>query len=288
MEIPEIITKVLHQLLKTEIRDVMPSSGGCINLGGELRTGKGSYFIKWNSAKKFPRMFETEAEGLTLLKETKCIRIPNVKHHDTVDDHQFILLEFIKPSKRSNNFWELLGERLACLHRNSAETVGLNHDNYIGSLVQSNRQQKSWIDFFIEERLRAQVALARKNGLMETSLESKFEVLYRKLPDLLPVEKPALLHGDLWSGNFLADEFGEPCLIDPAVYYGCREAELSFTRLFGGFDESFYASYHHSYPLISGFEERIDIYNLYPLLVHANLFGASYVHQIKYVLQKFV
>jgi fructosamine-3-kinase len=145
-------------------------------------------------------------------------------------------------------------------------------------LLQSNEYTANWIDFFIEKRLKAQAGLAFYNGEIPRSLYDKFNDLYNKLPELLPSEKPALLHGDLWSGNVIVGSNGHVSLIDPAVYYGNREAEIAFTKLFGGFSSAFYDAYNEAFPLEKGFEERIDIYNLYPLLVHVNLFGSGYIN----------
>jgi protein-ribulosamine 3-kinase len=126
-----------------------------------------------------------------------------------------------------------------------------------------------------------------ESHLLDHSIVKSFENLYKLLPSLLPVEVPALVHGDLWSGNVIIDQLGSPCLIDPAVHYGNREAELAFTQLFGGFDDVFYNSYHEAFKLQNGFQQRADLYNLYPLLVHVNLFGGGYVQQVRSILKKF-
>ena len=232
-------------------------------------------------------MFEVEGKGLQLLHQQNDIRIPRVIGHGKNGPHQFLLLEFIEQKSRSKNYWEQLGQRLASLHRCSSEFFGLDHDNYIGSLRQYNHHNSNWINFFIEQRLDAQVRLAIKNGAVDRGWEKKFEALYAKLPSLMAVEKPSLIHGDLWSGNLITDEKGEPCLIDPAVYYGNREADLAMTRLFGGFSGEFYSAYKKAFPLPPGAERRVDLYNLYPLLVHVNLFGGSYVHSVEGILRAF-
>lgn len=262
-------------------------SGGCINHGGELVTDRGNYFLKWNHAHRYPGMFSAEAKGLTLLCSTKGIHIPKVVLVDEVEDKQFIVMEFVRAAQPKKNYWALLGERLAQLHRNTTTQFGLDHDNYIGSLHQSNSFSKDWIQFFIEQRLDKQVSLAESNSRMEKGQRSRFDTLYKKLPELLPVEIPALLHGDLWNGNVTVNENGEPCLIDPAAYYGHREIELAFTRLFGGFGGEFYEAYDASFPLLPGFTERVDIYNLYPLMVHVNLFGGGYLQQAERILKRY-
>lgn len=286
-QIPRSILRHIEIELSAKITGNSSIGGGCINQASELITDKGNFFMKWNTAQQFPGMFTSEARGLRLLQSKKCIDIPGVIVNDEVENYQFIVLEFIRGRNQRKNFWQTLGERLAALHRNTYHQFGLDHDNYIGALPQQNTWADSWPEFFIHQRLDVQLALYQKNNTSEVSLRKRFELLYRKLPDLLPEEKPALLHGDLWSGNLMVNEAGEPALIDPAVYYGHREAELAFTRLFGGFNAEFYASYHDSFPFEPGIDSRIDIYNLYPLMVHANLFGGGYINQVNSIIQKF-
>jgi len=163
----------------------------------------------------------------------------------------------------------------------------LDHNNYIGSLHQSNQKHDKWVSFFIEERLNPQLKLAYDSGKINSSILEKFEVMFLVLEEIFPVEKPSLLHGDLWSGNLMTDNFGNPCLIDPAVYFGFREMDLAMTTLFGGFDSEFYESYQRINHLETGWQERFDICNLYPLLVHVNLFGEGYLSSVKNILKRF-
>ena len=281
------VKEVLNLPDLSSIREFAFAGGGCINQGGKLTTAIGSFFLKWNDDKKFPGMFEAESKGLQLLHRQNAIRIPKVIGHGKNDGHQFLLLEVIEQKSRAKNFWEQCGQSLASLHRCSSDLFGLDHSNYIGSLRQYNPTNSNWINFFIEQRLDAQVRLAMKSGAVGGGWEKKFESLYAKLPSLMAVEKPSLIHGDLWSGNLITDERGEPCLIDPAVYYGNREADLAMTRLFGGFSGDFYSAYEEAFPLPPGAERRVDLYNLYPLLVHVNLFGGSYVHSVEGILRVF-
>jgi fructosamine-3-kinase len=263
------------------------ASGGCINQGGKLKTTLGDFFLKWNDIKKFPGMFEAESKGLKLLREKNTIRIPEVIGFGESEGHQFLLLEFIEEKFRQKKYWQHLGNKLASLHRRSSDLFGLDHDNYIGSLKQFNRQHASWLTFFVEQRLNVQLKLAIDSGIMDSEWSKQFESLYTKLTAILPEEKPSLLHGDLWSGNLITDENGEPCLIDPAVYFGNREADLAMTKLFDGFEDEFYISYHETFPLQPGYDKRLDIYNLYPLLVHVNLFGGSYKSAVAAILKAF-
>ena len=261
--------------------------GGSINEACRLEWAGESYFVKWNSAGKFPQMFEKEAAGLKILKETACINVPEVLFVDKNETDAFILLEYIQKSETNSGFWNIFGKQLADLHRNSSSLFGLETDNFIGSLHQCNYQMTSWSDFFVQQRLQPLVKIARDNQRLDRSHMLQFEKMFVKMDRMFPVENPALLHGDLWSGNFLCNTSQNPVLIDPAVYFGHREMDIAMSKLFGGFDKQFYFAYHEHYPLEKGWEKRLDLCNLYPLLVHLNLFGSSYLHDIESVLKYF-
>ena len=273
--------------LPIKLQGIQQLSGGCIDQVVQLQTNEGLFLLKWKD--QLSDQFEAEGKGLKMLDAANSLRIPSVIHTGDYQNCSYLLTEYIIPGSRKRMFWESFGAGLAEQHHQLSETshYGLNHNNYIGSLPQSNIQNIDWTSFFIEERLEKQLTLAHHNGFVDKSLISSFQNFYKLLPDLLSPEPSSLLHGDLWSGNFLVDESGNPVLIDPAVYYGNREIELAFTRLFGGFDSRFYTSYQEAWPLAPGFEERVDIYNLYPLLVHVNLFGTSYLTSIKNVLKRY-
>ena len=280
----EIKRRIITQLgnaLNTTITVNGESSivGGCINNAIKINTNKGDFFVKWNTNSK-ANMFQSEYNGLKVLKDTNTIRIPNVLCFD--DD--FLILEFIPPSNPNNAFWEVFGQKLALMHKQTHSKFGLDFDNYIGSLCQDNTQNKNWTEFFIQNRLQAQLSIGNFSG----TLLSDFDKLFQKLSNLFPNEKPALLHGDLWSGNFLAKNGDTPMLIDPAIYYGNREMDIAMSKLFGGFNSDFYFAYNESHPLENGWEERIQICNLYPLLVHVNLFGGAYINQVKNILSYYV
>jgi fructosamine-3-kinase len=280
----EIKRRIITQLgnaLNTTITVNGESSivGGCINNAIKINTNKGDFFVKWNTNSK-ANMFQSEYNGLKVLKDTNTIRIPNVLCFD--DD--FLILEFIPPSNPNNAFWEVFGQKLALMHKQTHSKFGLDFDNYIGSLYQDNTQNKNWTEFFIQNRLQAQLSIGNFSG----TLLSDFDKLFQKLSNLFPNEKPALLHGDLWSGNFLAKNGDTPMLIDPAIYYGNREMDIAMSKLFGGFNSDFYFAYNESHPLENGWEERIQICNLYPLLVHVNLFGGAYINQVKNILSYYV
>ena len=262
------------------------TGGGCINHGGRISTSVGDFFLKWNSAEKFPGMFDAESRGLKLLADAKAIRIPEVIGTGQNGPYQFLLLENITSRPGSNDQWTLLGQQLAALHHHSQELYGLDHENYMGSLQQFNTHNNSWTEFFIHERLNVQLKLGVDTHTISSSYIRKFDLLYAKLPSLIYEETPSLLHGDLWNGNLITDEKGHPCLIDPAVYFGHREVDIAMTQLFGGFGDEFYQVYCDVFPVEPGLQERLDIYNLYPLLVHVNLFGTSYMHQVSRILNE--
>lgn len=232
-------------------------------------------------------MFEFESRGLNLLRDTKVIDIPEVIGFGEEADNQFLILSFILENTPSKHYWAKLGRQLAKLHRTTSNFYGLDHNNYIGSLQQSNQQDESWVNFFIEHRLKVQVKLAADSGFFESAWLRRFETFYVMLFALIPEERPSLLHGDLWSGNVMINEKGDPCLVDPAVYYGHREADLAMTKLFEVFNRGFYDAYEEEFPLLTGHSDRVDIYNLYPLLVHLNLFGPAYLSRIKAILGNF-
>lgn len=264
-----------------------PVSGGCINNAVILETDGDSFFMKWNDAGAFPGMFEAEAKGLELLRSTGTVKVPVVVGQGSADERSFLILGHIVPGRRKKSFWEEMGNGLASLHRCTADSFGLGHDNYIGLLKQSNSSHQAWSGFFAAERLEKQSAIAFEARRLSAGHIKLIRRLYEKLDRFFPAEPPALLHGDLWPGNYLTDHEGSPCLIDPAVYYGHREVDLSMPLLFGGFDEKFYAAYHECFPLEKGFYDRADLYNLYPLLVHLNLFGSAYLGQVEEVLHRF-
>jgi fructosamine-3-kinase len=269
-----------------QIFNSTPVGGGCIHQAQKLQTNRGDFFLKYNHQGELPN-FLAEKAGLEQLQSVAALPVPTPIFAGQSSEHAFLLMEFINGAPQKQGFWTQFGEQLAALHRNTRTRYGWDHDNFIGRLPQKNDKRDSWLDFFVEMRLEPQLVLAEQNGYADAGLRKQFETLYQKLPDLIPDEPASLLHGDLWSGNFLTGAAGEAVIVDPAVYYGHREMEIAFTRLFGGFAPEFYAAYNSAWPLQNGWETRIDLMNLYPLTVHLNLFGHSYLPEIQSVLRKF-
>jgi fructosamine-3-kinase len=276
----------------TALRDYAPLSGGSISQAVRLRSDRGQYLLKY-AGRALPGFFAAEARGLTLLGSTGAVRVPAVLAHrdDQAGAPGFILLEWLDgpPAADRQAAAVALGTGLAALHRASAPAYGLDHDNYIGATPQPNGWMASWLAFFRERRLRFQATLARRNGRLAGERARRMERLLGRLGDWIDdsAPTPALLHGDLWGGNFIVGPGGAPALIDPAVYYGDREADLAFTSLFGGFPEAFYRAYDAAWPLPAGWQERRDLYNLYHLLNHMNLFGESYGAAVDATLQRY-
>lgn len=291
MEKPDsFFSSVLKEVLghKTKVISSSIKSGGCINNAIDLYTTKGRFFLKWND--RAPEdMFRKEAAGLELLGKSGKVRVPQPIHFGKIGNKSFLVLESIQPGRPAGNHWEDLGRNLALMHQSYvADRYGLEYDNYIGRLIQKNRFHDSWIDFFVEERLEVQLLFALEQREVDERFADRYRKFYDRLPSLLPKSPPSLLHGDLWSGNVMTGPDGSAWLIDPAVYYGHREIELAFTRMFGGFGSDFYTAYHEFWPLEPGFEDRVDIYNIYPSMVHVNLFGTSYLGGVEHVLNKYL
>lgn len=265
--------------LGEEVRFVRTLSGGDINQAREVELVSGRrVFVKLNERAP-PRFFRAEAEGLELLREglrgVHGLIVPEVIHIG----EGFLVLELLHPQSRGSA--QVLGEGLAELHRADAGAWGGPHPNFIGSLGQWNDTRPSWTQFFVDQRLRLQLSLAGAKRLINPGVIRVFDRLFERLPELLETGEPSSrLHGDLWSGNYCYVR-GGAALFDPAVYVGHREVDLAMMRLFGGFEEKVFEAYESSYPLVSGADQRMKIYQLYPLLVHVNLFGAKYVRAVE-------
>jgi protein-ribulosamine 3-kinase len=255
-------------------------SGGCINRAEIVLLADGrELFVKSNRNGK--DWFAQEAIGLSALQQTGAVRVPRVIAMGPLDsDEDCLVLEAIRTGAKPNDFWPRFGEALAELHRlGTASAFGWSSDNYLGSNRQPNTWCDDWCRFWGQHRLEFQLRLARENGLGSSVLFRECERLIQRLDQIIavPADPPSLLHGDLWSGNYLVDESGRPVLIDPAVYYGRREADLAMPLLFGGFPEAFFDGYCRAWPLEHGWKNRAQVYKLYHLLNHLNLFGQGYL-----------
>ena len=260
--------------------------GGCINRATVLEDGNRRYFVKVNASSRYD-MFVAEALGLEDIARTKTVRVPMPVCHGTVDNASFLVLEYIPLQGAGAAAAAQLGQALAAMHRHSHDSFGWEIDNTIGSTPQHNTPAGDWIDFLREQRLGFQLAHAASKGhggRLQQLGESLLAVVDVFFTDYSP--RPALLHGDLWGGNFAATDGGTPVIFDPAVYYGDREADLAMTELFGGFAPSFYAAYREAWPLDAGYAVRRDLYNLYHVLNHLNIFGGGYGGQAQHMMER--
>jgi len=260
--------------------------GGCINRAHVLEGAGGRYFVKLNRASGLD-MFEAEADGLREILAAQAIRAPRPVCAGTARDTAFLVLEHIELGATGGQASRRLGLELAAMHRHGAPQFGWHRDNTIGSTPQPNRPTADWVEFWRRQRLGYQLELAGRNGAGRP-LARRGERLLADLAaffrDYAP--RPALLHGDLWSGNYGVDAAGRPVIFDPAVYFGDREADLAMTELFGGFGRDFYAAYQEAYPLDRGYGVRKNLYNLYHILNHFNLFGGGYGAQAERMIDR--
>lgn len=284
VSLPAELKEALERQFELNIQAQFPVSGGCIHRACALDSSEGKLFVKWNRASE-ALQFEAEVQGLMRLRSVAALPVPQIWGPVSSPNYAGLVLAYLEPTRRCADFWAQLGTGLAALHRHHQAYFGLEESNYIGRLPQRNQPHSSWAEFFAEERLWPLALQAFDAQLLPLTQLRQMESLLVRLPQLMPESIPSLLHGDLWTGNLLAGPQGMPYLIDPAVYYGEREAELAFTRLFGGFDPCFYQAYEAVWPLPSGWQARVDLFNLYPLLVHLNLFGSAYLGQIQRILR---
>jgi fructosamine-3-kinase len=288
MTLGTALERALARRFGAEVLGAERLSGGDINDAFAVTLGGGRrLFVKTNDRSP-PGMFDAEARGLAWLAEARAIRLPEVLGASAPGEPPFLALELVREGARRPSFDEELGRSLAALHRFGAAHFGLDHDNFIGSLPQSNHPRASWVDFFRAQRLEPQLSLALSSGRADTAMRRGFERLFSRLSELEgPEEPPARLHGDLWAGNLHVDESGAPCLIDPAAYAGHREMDLAMMRLFGGYSERTFSAYDEVFPLADGVEERVGLHQLYPLMVHVNLFGGGYARSVQAILDRY-
>lgn len=268
---------------KLELNQAVPLQGGDINDVFLLKCESHNYVIKLNDAHRFPNMFEAEAQGLDLLRNSQSFKIPNVIDSGIEENTSYLLLEYIPKGSQTSNFWESFAENLAKLHKTTNEYFGLDYNNYIGSLPQVNKPESSASTFYINQRLEPQFKIAKENGFQFCSLD----LFLKNISNEILEEAPSLIHGDLWSGNYLISENGTPVLIDPAIAFAPRELDLAMMQLFGGFPNEVYIIYQDLFPLTNNWQNRVPIWQLYYLLVHLNLFGGGYLSQVKNIIKQY-
>ena len=290
---PTRLTNAVSAALGSEVTATTRVHGGDINEAFDVTLADGRrVFVKTN-ARADRRMFACEARGLDWLRDANAIRVPRVlfASSDAASENEtaFLVLERIASASPARDFEVQLGQRLAHLHRAGGTRFGFDEANFIADLPQDNRPADSWPAFYVARRLQPQLRAAIDSGHAPARWSRDFDRLFARMPELTgPPETPARLHGDLWGGNVLADEQGAPCLIDPAVYGGHREVDLAMLRLFGGAGPRCFAAYDETWPLAPGHEDRVRLYQLYPLLVHVNLFGGSYVQSVERALHAYL
>ncbi|MCG5055126.1 MAG: fructosamine kinase family protein [Myxococcales bacterium] len=290
---PEALASALATTLGSAVRALVGVSGGDINDAFEAELASGERLFVKTHRQAPAGMFAAEAAGLDWLAEAKALRVPKVRAVADEDlgsgaAFRFLALEHIPRGRPGPEFDEALGRGLAALHRAGAPGFGWWRDNFIGTLPQANvaASASTWAAFYRARRLEPLVQRAHAAGTLGASDLHAFDDLYDRLDELVgPAEPPARLHGDLWAGNHLADADGQPVIFDPSVYGGHREVDLALMRLFGGYGPRVFAAYHEAHPLARGHEERVALYQLYPLLVHLNLFGSTYGGQLRAALR---
>lgn len=264
------------------------AGSGDVNQGLRVRLDDGrTIFVKYREGAP-QGMYEAEAAGLAWLADGAA-PTPAVVAVGEEDGARFLALEWIEPGSKDRQGEERLGRDLAALHAAGAPGFGLDHDNFLGTLVQQNDPAPSWAEFYGQRRLLPLTRRALDRRSISTRVAAGMETLADRLPDLVgPDEPPARLHGDLWSGNALAGADGRIHLLDPAVYGGHREIDLAMMRLFGGFGERTFAAYSEATPLAEGHVDRVPLYQLYPLLAHAVMFGGMYGARVESALSHYV
>lgn len=272
------------------VEAVQAVGGGCISDAkcvsivddcGNSRT----LFVKSNDA-SFLDNFRCEWDGLVRLGQPNVIGVPMPIAVGIVDEHAYLVTDWIDQRQTGSDFFAQFGKRLADLHRAThGNQIGLDRDNYLGAAKQVNSPTKTWCEFVAVNRIEFQLRWAIDHGLADSKLQQDCQRIIRSINKLLEgrEESTSLLHGDLWSGNYLCQSDGRPVIIDPAVSYGCREAEFGMLKLFGCCPESFYEAYTGRFPLPSGWQRRVGVYVLYHLLNHLNLFGSGYHSQCRQV-----
>lgn len=280
------LLETIQRKLEVKITKTEQVFGGDTNQTYVLHTAEKNLFLKLNSNNN-PAMFETEFAGILLLKNSNTIKVPLPILNGSINQQQYLVMEYLPKETAGESFWTTFGHQLAALHKNTNEHFGLAYDNYIGSLPQSNKQTTTWTEFYATQRILLLIKIAFDAKKCDSSDTRMVEKFCNKLDALFSKEQPSLLHGDLWSGNFMATINNKPAVFDPAIYYGHREMDIGMSLLFGGFDKTFYSHYNEAWPLEKDWIKRVDVTQLYPLLVHLNLFGGHYYNSVREILKKY-
>lgn len=265
---------------------------GDINASFAIDTTDGRFFLKANSAAQYPQMFTREAEGLQALAQASQLKVPRVIATGVFNEQQYLLLEWLEKAKPQKGFWNVFAHALCELHSRTQPQFGWSSSNYIGSVVQYNQLKQTWAEFYATQRIMPLVEQLFNNKSLSINDVHATEKLCLNIVNIFPDEAPALLHGDLWAGNLMAVHSMSaganniPAVFDPAVYFGHREMDIGMTILFGGYDLQFYNLYNEIFPLEKDWNKRVPLTHLYPLLVHAVLFGGSYVVRCRNILNK--
>ena len=264
-----------------------PVAGGDISSAYRVETASRNYFMKVNAKPSALEMFHAEQKELQAIEKTKTIAVPHVHLVDSVDGKAFLLMDHVESKRPDASDHHRLGRGLAGLHQSTRSDFGFPDDNFIGSLPQSNRSRADWPEFYWQERIMPQLKMALEDRLISEKMIPKEEKAIDLFERIFGDIKPSLLHGDLWGGNYLIAADGTPYLIDPAVYYGHSMVDIAMSRLFGGFGAGFYDAYHEIMPKPEHYDAQIELYQLYYLLVHLNLFGSGYYSSVSSILNRF-
>ena len=267
-----------------EIDEFSVVASGIVNTGVKIVSSEGIFFLKLNELED-PDFFVSEAADLNLLKP--FVPVPETIGFGRSMGFNYLITNYIEEGKPQKSSFGKAGADLAKLHLNSNSQFGNDYINYMASIPQDNQWKSDGINFLIQNRILPMVGHCLMEEKISIDLYKRIEMLCGRLGKIIPEENPALLHGDLWSGNLMTNMAGNSIFIDPACYYGLRESEIAFTYLFGGFENSFYESYLEIYPLEPGFGERVSVYHIHPLLVHVYLFGSGYIDGIERILKRF-
>lgn len=288
--LPVDVVSILEERLRTRVIGATSLGGGCIANASRVDTENGPVFVKWSRG-DVAATFPAESKGLATLRQAgSSLHVPEPRFvHERTDDAPGVFVaSWIESGQRNPGFWDDFGRELARMHRFTADRYGFASDNFIGRLPQINAWLDSWPDFFVTRRLEPQIKLAQDSGRWDSSWTRQMKRLKDRIDEILPLRPEAsVLHGDLWSGNYMPAQDGRAAIFDPAVYFGHRETDLAMTELFGGFDPRFYAAYRDAWPLEPGYSTRRDVYNLYHLINHLNHFGGGYAGSVERILSRF-